>query len=131
MSQLLISRGNSTIENSNKKEAYYCKHVTALFHKLSPRQALLGDAPSKCQVPARDYSITFEQEPRSFEIRKNKQHNMYQRGSPGTPKRIFLGVITGGNPESAYRSSEWKFKNKVIVLPTAYCSILPPKTYQF
>lgn len=64
---------NSKMENSNNNnEAYYCKHVTALFHKLSPKQALLGGPPSTCQVLARNYSITFQQEPRSFEIRKKK-----------------------------------------------------------
>lgn len=87
---------------TKKKEAYYCKHVTALFHKLSPRQALLGGPPSTCQVLARDYSITFQQEPRSFEIRKNKQYKMCQRGSPGTLKWIFLG----DSLESAYHCSE-------------------------
>lgn len=92
-----------------KKEAYYCKHVTVLFHKVSPRQALLGAAPSTCQVPATDYSITSQQEPRSFEIRKNKQHKLCQRESPGTLKRIFLGIISDSNLESALHSFDWKF----------------------
>lgn len=102
ISQLVIPREIQQWKRAiTKKEAYYCKHVTVLFHNLSPRQALLGAAPSTCQVPATDYSITSQQEPRSFEIRKNKQHKPCQRESPGTLKRIFLGIITNNNLEPA------------------------------
>lgn len=132
LSYLFQEKFNNGKQQQQKKEAYYCKHVTALFHKLYPRQALLGGAPSTCQVPARDYSITFQQEPRSFEIRKNKQHKMCQRGSPGTLKRrefsqVLSLAIIQNQPTVVLSGS---FKNKKLSLffpqPTVLLSLPKP-----
>lgn len=91
-----------------EKEQQKKRHTTANMALRYFTRALPGAAPSTSQVPARDYSITFQQEPRSFETRKNKQHKRCQMGSPGTPNRIFCGVISGDNLESASHSPRCK-----------------------
>lgn len=76
---------NLTMDNKRKGillQTCYC----VISQTVSQASSVRG-APSTWQVPSRDYSITFQQEPRSLGIRKNKHRKMCQRGSPGTLKR--------------------------------------------
>lgn len=68
---------NPTTENSNNKKRSIL--LQTCYCVISQSVSRAGSVRGSCQVPARDYSITFQQEPRSFEIRKNKQHKMRQK----------------------------------------------------
>lgn len=104
---------NLTTENSdNKKRGILLQTCYCVISQTVSQASSFRDAPPTCQVPARDYSITFQQEPRSFGIRKNKHHKMCKWGIPGSPKIIFSRVSTDDNL-TACHSSKQKLQNQL------------------
>lgn len=124
---------NGKQQQQQQKKGILLRTCYCVISQTVSQASSFRGAPSTWQVPARDYSVTFQQEPRSFEIRKDKQHKMRQRGSPGTLERrefsYVLSLVIIQNQSNIVLNGN--LTNKVVILPTAYFSTLPPQTYQF